>query len=500
MAEASSPGATGIVIIPPALHISPVGTADLSVALPLAAGQDEGTGPSFSWWQAATYLGGSAVVAAAGAAFSPGPLVQSLAVVAYLAALPWLFVASTETLLVLAVLALPFDTWKVGSVLSAPNLLIALAGARLFLEAARGGRRLRPSFAYRPLIAIVIVATAATVLSDHFGRSVRILVSVIGAGTFAVLLLNYAATLRSRERILDAVFLSGILVGVTTIAQVAAFQVGVELWDVSGGLNLIYNLGTSQLRATGLFNAPSALATYALPAVACGLFLWSYPTSVARRRLWRAGTGLGLIAALLSLTRATLLTIALLVAALVVVRTWGRLRARRRWLLVTLAAFALAAAWAAPRLYTFLAAMNPLSTYSRLSIYIGALNSFLAHPVIGTGLDTYISQDFSWAPLYDIAVSSGSRDLNAAFDPRLTHSTPLQILVDMGIVGLVAYGWMLLATLRRATRAARAAGGRSIAAAVLSASLSTLFVLFFNSGLAMKPLWMTLGLLWALAL
>jgi len=237
-----------------------------------------------------------------------------------------------------------------------------------------------------------------------------------------------------------------------------------------------------------------------LPAIACGAFLWNRPVSAAQRAIIRTATILCVTAAVLTTTRATLLTMALLAAALVITRVSGRLRHPLKAMLVAVTVTVAVALLLAPRLFAFLNQMNPVSTYARLSIYAGGLASFRAHPVLGSGLGAQVMHNWTNPALYDLAAAAGSKDLDVgAWFPRDTHSTALEIAVDLGIAGLLAFGWLLVATLRRALAAARADGSRSVTAAILAAFLATLFVLLFNDGIAMKPLWLMLGLLWVIA-
>jgi O-antigen ligase len=449
---------------------------------------------------AAAYLAGASLIAAVGAAVSSGPAADALVLGAWLAALPWLLTATTESLLILTVLALPFDTWKIFSAVSATNVLITIATGRLLLELMRGTRTLRPCFAYRPVAAIALVVALSTVFAVDVPAAARLTVSVFGAGAFAILIVNCATTPEMRQRLLDALFLASFLMGAAGIVQYVAYQIGIPLWVVYADY-WIYNLGIAQIKVAGLMSAPGALAAYVLPAIACGLTLWSVPLPAAQRLLLRSTTLLCLAAAVLTFTRATLLTIAVLFVGLAVTRLSVRVRSPRLALAVAAILLTAFGALAAPRLIGFLNAMNPVSTYSRLSIYTGAINSFGNHPLLGAGLGAQVAQDFSNPELYALAAEVGNKDIETGLDARDTHSTPLEIAVDMGLAGLIAYCWLFVATLRRTLHTLRLADAREqpLRAAALAASLGTLLVLFFNDGIAMKSLWMMAGLLWALA-
>ncbi len=478
-----------------------MGTQDLALPRVQAGLGADSPGGRLTTKATAGYLAGSALVAALGAMVHSGPQTDALVAGAFLAALPWLLAASTESLLVLTVLALPFDTWKIWSVLSATNVLITIVVLRMVFDAARGVRRLRPSFAYRPLLAVGFAVVASTALAADRASAARLLVSVFGAGGFAVALVNYADRPQVRERLLDALFAASLVMSTTAIVQFIAYQYGRELWAPSAAY-YVYNLGSYQIKASGLFNAPGNLSAYLLPGVACGLVLWGRPLPGVQRAIRNIATVLCVAASALTFTRASLLTIAVLGTGIAIAKLSSRLRHVWTAVLTAITLSAVAAIVAGPRLIAFLTAMSPFSVYSRASIYLGALDSFRAHPVFGTGLGAQVHQNWTNPELYDLASSVTSQDIGAnTVAPRDTHSTPLQIAVDMGIVGLLAYGWLFAATFRRGVRAVRAPDqdDRAVAAAMLAATLGTLFVLLFNDGVAMKPLWMMLGLLWTLA-
>lgn len=454
------------------------------------------------WW-AAIYLLGGALIAGIGAVLPSGSLATAATLGACLLALPLLLVMSGESLLVLTVLALPFDTWRLWGVLSPPNFIILIATFRLALGVILGIRKLRPTFAYLPLTAIALSLTISTLLSPNPSVSFRLLVSVLGAICFAVLLVNFMHVHTARERVIDAVFLAGILLGGSAIVQYIAYQFGYNLWDPIGSY-YVYNLGGYQLKVTGLSNVPANLATYVMPAFALGLFLWTYPMAFSRRWALKLATVLCFLAMFLTWTRASLLAMSLLVAGLVISRSSARFKNPKVVVSVMLVLTLSTSLFVLPSLAQSLNSMNPSSTFARVSIYLGAWDSFLENPLFGSGLGSMVMQDWENVELYNLLVTQGSssavRDFLRVRGPRDTHSTPIQIAVSLGLTGLTAFGWLVFAMLKRGLSAyRRAPHGSSMIAAVWMATAGMAVLLLFNDGLAMKPMWMLMGLVWALA-
>ena len=454
------------------------------------------------WW-AAIYLLGGTLIAGIGAVLPSGSLATAATLGACLLALPPLLVMSGESLLVLTVLALPFDTWRLWGILSPPNFIIIIATFRLALGVTSGIRKLRPTFAYLPLTAIALSLTISTLLSPNPSASFRLLVSVLGAICFAVLLVNFMHVDTARERVIDAVFLAGILLGGSAIVQYVAYQFGYNLWTVHGEY-FVYNLGRYELKVTGLSNVPANLATYVMPAFALGLFLWTHPMAFSRRWALKLATVLFFLAMFLTWTRASLLTMSLLVAGLVISRYSSRFKNPKVVVSVMLVLTLSTSLLVLPSFVQVLNSMNPGSTFARVSIYIGAWDRFLENPLFGSGLGSMVMQNWENVDLYNVALSQGSQSSIQAIsdyaNPRDTHSTPIQIAVSLGLTGLTVFGWLVFATLKRGLSTyRRASHGSSMITAVCMATVGMAVLLLFNDGLAMKPMWMLMGLLWALA-
>jgi O-antigen ligase len=128
----------------------------------------------------------------------------------------------------------------------------------------------------------------------------------------------------------------------------------------------------------------------------------------------------------------------------------------------------------------------------RLSVWRGAVRSWFRRPLLGQGLDTFRYfpdvSDAREARLY------AGRELPPGFRYDRVHNEFLEMAVAAGLVGLLAFVWVLAALLRPAAHGA-VHGGDSLSAAAAAGALAFLMVLQFQPGYlgASLVFWALLG-------
>lgn len=209
-------------------------------------------------------------------------------------------------------------------------------------------------------------------------------------------------------------------------------------------------------RAIGTFILPGELAGYLLVYVPVAFGVARATTSAALRVLALAGVTLGVVAFVLTYSRAGEIGLAAALAFYLV------LQGRRAGL--RLALFAVAAV-AAGVLLAFNAHHNPSENYTRLSIWAAALRIIERFPLTGVGL-------FQFATVYQqVRLPDGEP---TAFH---AHSFLLTTAAEMGLAGVAAvlYAWTRFAALLRA-RIARAQPAHAAFALAVAAGLAGTWV------------------------
>jgi hypothetical protein len=196
------------------------------------------------------------------------------------------------------------------------------------------------------------------------------------------------------------------------------------------------------LRAQGGFynSIPYAGLMMLLAAVACGL--WLSAPSLARRFALGALTALFSACLLLTVTRAYIL--ALLISFLLLFCVGQRLR--RMSLVLILLGTAVTLLWA--RETRHLSRWYGEEDGSRVMMWRDSPRLIVHHPLLGIGWDSVFSHGRRW-----------NLQAYKTYPKKLSHfhSTPLQIAVDAGVLGLVAWFWLLAAWFRLLIRNLRLA-------------------------------------------
>lgn len=252
-------------------------------------------------------------------------------------------------------------------------------------------------------------------------------------------------------------------------------------------------LGAAMLgRALGTFSDPNEYAAALVPAIAAGIAVAE--TSPGSRHRW-AGRGMAAICVvglLGSGSRGGML--ALLVAFAVLLLT-ARGMERVRMSGVLMLALAIGAAWLAltPTGGTVAERILDRDSSGRTDLWKVALRQFQDEPVHGVGLGNY--------PALSRHYLEGDVENLELFlrEPRVVHSTPLELLAELGAVGAALYygfvgGCLLLG--RRAVRIARLSGSAAAAGAargVYAATWAAITTTLFLSGQYQEIGWVLLA-------
>lgn len=183
-------------------------------------------------------------------------------------------------------------------------------------------------------------------------------------------------------------------------------------------------------RAAGTFLQPNEFAGYLLFLIAIGLAQAGAPPLL--RRLGLSAAGIGVVALVLSFSRAAWL--GFIIGAPLLVRRFGR-RA--------LVAYGVAAA-----LFLVLGtttfrdvAHDPSENTSRIAVWQGAIRMAERFAITGTG------------PLGFSKVYPSLKIPEAAVDEVHAHDLPLNVLVENGVLGLAAFAWLVIASATAVVRA-----------------------------------------------
>ncbi|CUS02475.1 membrane protein of unknown function [Candidatus Promineifilum breve] len=226
--------------------------------------------------------------------------------------------------------------------------------------------------------------------------------------------------------ILDAFVLSGLLVA------------GYGLWQYATGQNLITAEG-GLMRLRSIYGSPNNVALYLdrlLPLLLAMALLGKQAIHGRRRLIYTVALLPIGLTILLTFSKGALF-LGVPAAVVVVFWVWQRRAGRRAWPWVVAAALAgLAAIIIAGRIPALAARLDLFGTTGvfRLNLWRAAVNMIRDHPWFGVGLDNF---------LY---AYRGRYILDAAWqEPNLSH--PHNVILDfatrLGLLGLVAGGWLI---------------------------------------------------------
>lgn len=269
------------------------------------------------------------------------------------------------------------------------------------------------------------------------------------------------------------------------------FDVAIERADLDGWLadpTASVARGTPLRAQGGFYNSiPYAGLLMVLAALSCGLSLTAPPLL---SRLILGGLSVLLVTSLwLTVTRAYI--VALLISFLLMLSQIAGQRLRRISFLAIVLAVAGTMAWT--RQARDLPDWYGEQNQARTMMWEDSPRLILRHPVLGIGWDSVFSHGLQW-----------NLQAYRAYPNKLSHfhSTPIQVAVDSGIIGLAAWTWLLGSWGRlvvRNLRLAREADwfSRGLALGLLGSAagfvIASLVHYTLGDGEVMGTLWLLMG-------
>jgi O-Antigen ligase len=409
---------------------------------------------------------GIAAVAVAAAAFVRWPAFVPIAVLVAAPLRPPLSFDSSSTFLVQIA-----DDGRLGRLLPL-YFVLAAASAALGWRALRGDelRRLPKQIAL-PAAAFFAFACCSLLWADD-----------VEAGTNLLLFftLPFAALLATVARA-DFPAWAPRALAIAAVALASVFA-AVGLWQAATHELFFYapnlaasNANTDYFRVTSLFGDPSLYGRHVVLGIGVALTL----LATRRWRTWPLIALLALMWAGLLFSYSQSSMTALLVMTLALALATGDRRVRRAVALLAAAALLAACAYVAVQVADG-KSLNRI-TSDRTERVQDATRVIDKHPVVGVGIG---------------GQPRASRRLAHSDRPTpnfVSHTTPLTVFAELGVVGLVLYGWLLTAG---TLMILRMRGRDEPLALALGVSLLGLFVhALFYSGFLEDPLtWLVLGI------
>ncbi len=291
-------------------------------------------------------------------------------------------------------------------------ILAVLAGCALLAVYALAMLARYPQAGSQPLLRPLLAVFSAGLLAGAVGFNPAAGLLFTGIGGLGIIwhcsIMRFYSLGHAARTIYWAILLSGALAAAAAIAMVAA-RIPAAQYAIQHG------------RATGTFILPGELAGYLIVLSPISYALGCVATQRSMRMLAWPTLALGLIALLLTYSRAGWMGFAAAFAFLLAVRSRHGIAGAAVVVLGGIVAI----------LLLFNAHHNPSEDYTRLSIWQAAAQIADRFPLTGVG-------PFNFSRLYAL-VRAPDGDL-AAFH---AHSIYLTFLVEFGVVGLAAVAWTL---------------------------------------------------------
>lgn len=331
----------------------------------------------------------------------------------------------------------------------------------------------------------------------------------------AVGLVTLAATSMLWATDPDAAFSSafrlfqGVLFLVITYSVVADRQklwwlmmafVGGSLFAVVLGFFGSYSASASvnDARLSGGFDDPNELAAVVVPSIV--FCAYAFAALGDRRVRWILPPVAAILGVALLRTDSQAGLVALIAALLLGLVFSGDLRRRATAAVACLVV-------AGTLFYTLVTApvafqtiLSADNTSNRKSLWAVAGSIVSDHPLLGVGAGNFSTVE----PFYTVRAINLPR-VDLVSEGELVHNSYLQVLAELGIVGLVAFVGVILSTLVVGVRAIRAlersgdVEGERLARAVVIGATAMLVAYFFATNQYEKQLWLMLGASAALA-
>ena len=393
----------------------------------------------------------------------------------------FLFNLDAKYLLIVFILALPFDFSEVAPGLSVPDLLLVILALKWSLR-----RRHRRLDSFDVLLMLIFMSFSLSIVYNVLVRdasSLRRILTVLTSVSISFLASRVVIDVDDLSRALRFVLIAGFIVSLSVIMQVSLFLLlGIRIFPKAINVYYVITQGLPLFRATGLYVEPNYLALYLLPSVTAGIVLASSPrASSPTRYLGGAQALLGSTAIAFTLSRGGMLSWAIAVL-LTGYLSWRR---DRFVLFNALVAGAILMFWS--KLKSVVGLLLNLHAYTisgRFYLMRLTLQTLPQHWLLGQG---------AGVQFFIPASAVGARVSRFA----MVHNSYFQVLAEDGLLGALVYGTLLLLVLYRGVRAIKNTR-RTLNGDLNLACLAGLVALMIGANtvgaLVFKPFWLLLGL------
>jgi len=370
-----------------------------------------------------------------------------------------------------------------GAGLSLIKVAGALLAASWALQLATRPETRRTLLSDRPVLAFAAVgfvgwSLASSLWASSSGAAVS--ASLRGAQGVLLFFIVYSA-LRERRQLRLAML--AYVAGATLTALVG----------MGGGTGA--DTATAGDRFAGSIGDPNYFAALLVPALAYAAFMFVTERSTVGR--WCLGGAAAVIAAALFLTASRGGIVALGAMAVAVVVLAGPVRARALALVSGVSGFGIAyfVLFAPPGALSRITAFSSSASSGRNDLWSIAFRIFTGHPILGIGADNFVLVE----PNY-VKTSLDLSSLAIVFDsPHVAHNTYIQVVTELGLVGLAVFALVLAGTYRLGLAAVRRAGRAGdfelevLARGLLIGLVGLLAAYVFLTAEYEKQIWLVLG-------
>ena len=252
-------------------------------------------------------------------------------------------------------------------------------------------------------------------------------------------------------------------------------------------------------KSSAFFTGGLIFGHYLLLPVILGIQLWPYIKKRKHRILIKTSVTLSVIALFLTFSRAAWISF-LLFVLYIFIKKIRKLKSVFKYL-IAICSLLFITISIVPTIDFFLNTLTPLSTYNRLGIINSSIESINNNPFIGRGLGSTVGQSLSGSQ-YESAIDkkpAGKKldiDLGKTYG-RETHNTFLQVAVDLGLIGLFLYLFLLYTVWKNRMVSIQKSNGNILDAmkkGVFYAFVFSIICSTFSSILLVKQNWILIGL------
>lgn len=340
--------------------------------------------------------------------------------------------------------------------------------------------RTQPFVAYAA-VALATWALISAVWAEASGEAISTSIRLVQGGVLLFIATSALRSVRDLRILLGAYIAGAAATAVAGLAGGTSAETAETLDDVS--------------RLSGSIGDPNELAALLVPAIVFAGFMLAVTRGALGRTLLVGAFLLCAVALFLTQSRGGI--IALGVAFLATGLLAGPVRAKALTMLLAVAGFGVV--W-----FTFVAppeALSRITNFSagggtgRTDLWSIALAIFGDHKLLGVGTGNFKLVEPRYA-LGDVDLARVDLILDT---PKVAHNTYLHVLAELGLVGLLLLGIVVVGSLIGCRRAIRAFAGRRdvdsevLARGVLVGVIAMLAAFTFISAQYEKQLWLLLG-------